>query len=322
MDLVYMNNQKVDIGVMHGCKFDLAFGSGENDFQITVDSANHVLRESYYVYMEGTEYGGIIDRVQVITAANEIRYRGRTWHGLLDSKVIQPDPGDDYLIISGEANTVLQFLIDRYELSGIFKANTQHSGIYLSGYKMNRYISCYAGICKMLAAFGAKLKISYMSGFVSLSAIPIIDHTHNDEYDSSQISLDITKNYAPLNHLICLGQGDLAARAVIHLYTDKYGNVSYTQTQFGIYEVCAPYDYSSAESLEELERGGREILKEAYASDVIRMSLNPTIRYDVGDIVGAREHITGISISSVITKKIVSVSGGETRVSYTVGNLE
>ena len=35
----------------------------------------------------------------------------------------------------------------------------------------------------------------------------------------------IEKNYRPVNHIICLGQGDLKNRAVIHLFCDENGGI-------------------------------------------------------------------------------------------------
>ena len=36
MDLIYTNQNREDIGVLQDFSLDLAFGSGENDFELTV----------------------------------------------------------------------------------------------------------------------------------------------------------------------------------------------------------------------------------------------------------------------------------------------
>ena len=88
----------------------------------------------------------MIDSVGVDTDETTVTYSGRTWHGILESKVLQPDEGEDYLIVSGEANEVLKLLIDRMGLSELFKVSTLNSNIQISSYQMNRYIKGYTGI--------------------------------------------------------------------------------------------------------------------------------------------------------------------------------
>ena len=150
MDLIYSNSDKEDIGVLKDCKFDLAFGLDENNFEVTVSSSNHVCDAGFFVYIENTEYGGMIDSVHVDSAKATVKYKGRTWHGILNSKVLQPDLNQDYLIVNGEANTVINELISRMGLSALFRVSSVSSGVNISNYKMNRYIEGYTGILKML----------------------------------------------------------------------------------------------------------------------------------------------------------------------------
>lgn len=49
--------------------------------------------------------------------------------------------------------------------------------------------------------------------------------TASQEWDASQLDFAIEKNYHPVNHLICLGSGDLKDRHVIHLFTDENGGI-------------------------------------------------------------------------------------------------
>ena len=94
----------------------------------------------------------------------------------------------------------------------------------------------------------AKLKMIYKSGKVQISAVPLVDYSQDEEWDSTQISAQISKNDFPTNHVICLGKGDLRDRKVIHLYQDAKGNVSKTQSYFGIQEVTEIYDNANTES--------------------------------------------------------------------------
>ena len=317
MDLIYMNSSKEDVGVLKDYKFDLAFGSDENDFECTVNINNHVCEAGYYLYIEGTEYGGIIDSIRVDTDAQEIKYLGRTWHGMLESKVIQPDSGQDYLVVDGEANTVIDLLISRMGLSALFKASTDDSGVNVSNYQMNRYVGAYEGIRKMLKASGGKLNISFKSGFVELSAKPLIDYSKDEQFDTDQIDFDIQKNYKPINHAICLGRGELKDRRVIHVFADELGNISGTQTCTGLEEVTAIYDNANTESDDELKQGGIELIQKSWASMSVNFSFNTDNEsIDIGDIIGAKERITGLVVAAMISKKIVTISNNATSISY------
>lgn len=317
MDLIYMNSQKEDIGVLDDYTLDLAYGADENNFVCSVNSNNNVCKAGYYLYFENTEYGGIIDAVEVNTEDETVTYKGRTWHGILDSKIASPDVGSDYLILNGEANTVIKRLLERFQLTAFFKASDIDSDIDISNYKMNRYISGYQGILKMLKSVNAKLFLSFHEGFVELSARPLIDYTKQDDFDNDQISFTIEKNYNPINHVICLGKGDLKDRRVIHVFADKFGNISGNQTLFGVDEICVTYENSNTESDDELLQGGIDLIKEAYASDSIEFEFQSNEEYfDVSDVIGANEITTGIYVKASISKKIVNIDKFSTNISY------
>lgn len=320
MDLIYMNSKKEDVGVFQNYTLDLAYGIDENDFELTTDTNNNVCEPGNIIYIEGTEYGGVIRKVRVVTDTNTLVYGGDTWHGILAKKVLEPDSGADYLVCSGEANTVIASLIARMGLQSFFKASTENSGLTIGSYKMNRYINAYEGIRKMLAKVGGKLKFNFSDGFVILSAEPLVDYSQDDEFDSSQIDFSIEKNYHPTNHCICLGKGDLKERTVIHLYADANGNISKSQTQFGIDEVTDVYENANTESVEELEQGGIDMLQNAWNTDTLEVNFDATRNYDIGDIVGARENVTGIFMAKDIIKKIVTINNDLETVSYKVGD--
>ena len=120
MDLIYANEDLKDIEIIQDYSLDLAYGSDENDFELQVDEANAHYKEHNYIYIEksdkgiiqGTEYGGIIDKKSIDTDKNTVTYYGRTWHGILNSKVIEPPQNTDYLIVNGDANDVIKEIIN------------------------------------------------------------------------------------------------------------------------------------------------------------------------------------------------------------------
>lgn len=321
MDLIYANEKREDIGILLDYSLDLAVGADENNFELTLDQNHHCCKSGYFIYIEGTEYGGIIDRIQVNTKSKELKYIGRSWSGILDNKIIVPDQGEDYLTVSGEANQVLQSLLTRLGLTDLFTASNEDSGLMINRYQFDRYTYGYSAVCKMLKKVGGKLHFHYENGSVILSTLPLIDYTETEQFDTDQVELEIEKVYQSTNHVICLGQGELKDRQVIHLYADKNGNIGYAQTITGLNELTEKYDYPNAESLEELEQGGRKILEEAATEGTVRMSFaaEETV-YDIGDIVGSKDIITGIETKAAIKKKIVTINKGKINIEYEVGD--
>lgn len=319
MDLIYTDANRVDQGALSAYAFDLSFGAEENDFEMILGADEPALEFGACAYIDGTEYGGIVDAKETSSDKGTITYTGRTWHGVLNSKVIQPDSGADYYVVSGDANTILATLINRLGLTGLFHAEESASGITVSSYQFNRYCAAYDGIRAMLADVGAKLKIVWQDRAVYLSAEHITDYTSNP-VDGDTASITVEQHGKKVNHLICLGKGDLAEREVIHLYADASGNISETQYYTGIDEIAAVYDYSNVESSAELRSSGKSRLKELRDSDTAEICLFESDQvYDIGDIVGATDINTGVSVAAAVSQKIVRIENGAVNTEYQTG---
>ena len=370
MDLIYTNAAKKDIGVLQDYELDLAFGADENDFECTIPARKHCCESGSMLYIEGTEYGGIVDSIESKTENKEVVYSGRTWHGILGSKIILPLQESDlqsgisqtdsvlyivsgisivqeddvlyiqdaadvdikettsdgeslinrHLVLSGDANKCILFLLDRGGLSNMFCVPSELSGINIKGYQFTRFTDAYKGITKMLATADARLQVSFRDGKVVLSAVQKDDYSADEEFDSDLLDFTAKKKYRAVNHLICLGSGELENRTVIHLYADADGNISRTQTQTGMDEYADVFDYPNAESADELLLAGTENLKKLWEPDKLTVNFDDTSdRYHVGDKVGATDNITGLSVSATITKKIVTIKNGKITISYKVG---
>ena len=322
MDLIFTNAKKVDQGVLLAYSLDLSFGEdvNENDFELTIGDTESMLEDNAVIYIEGTEYGGIVDGMKSNTDSETLTHIGRTWHGILNSKVIQPDSGSDHLIVSGDANIVLASVIARLGLSGLFVAAENLSGINIAGYQFNRYCMGYDGIRAMLKANGAKLKIRWENRAVVLSAEPIADYTESP-VDGDVAPLTVERHGNKVNHLICLGRGELSEREIIHLYVDQFGRIGTVQVYTGIDEIMDVYDYSNAESYEELMKGGIERLTELRDNDKIEVSINEgnDITYDVCDIIAATDTKTGNTANATVIQKIVKINNGTISIEYKTG---
>lgn len=315
-----MNSEMVDIGVLQDFEMDLAFGANENNFECRVHNSMHCCGAGYYLYIEGTEYGGTVDSIEVVTETEEIVYHGRTWHGILGSKIIIPDSGVAYLTVSGDAHSVLATMISRLGLSNLFAVDGSASGVNINNYQFDRYTDGYTGIVKMLNKVGLRLRVEYKGGRVVLSTANQHNYATDEEFDTELINMQLKKKIRTVNHLVCLGSGELENRTVIHLYADEKGNVSQTQTLFGLDEYAAVYDYSSVESEEELLKQGTEQLMSLWQPGEMVIKLDDTSdSYHIGDIVGAADSVTGISATAMIRKKIVTIQNGLISISYEVG---
>lgn len=320
MDLIYTDILRQDAGVLKDYTLDLAYGVDENNFELVIDLNEHCCDADCLIYIEGTEYGGIIDGISVATAEDKLVYFGRTWQGILASKTIEPNEGEAYLTLSGDVNEVIAEVFARCGLDNLFVVSTEKSGLTVENYQFHRYVDVYTGIIKMLDGISGKLKFSFLDGLVVVHAEPSVDYSKDDLFDNDMVEMEIEKTKNTVNHIICLGKGELADRTVVHLYMNADGTISNTQTFFGLQEVTAIYDYPNAESVEELVKNGTEKFIELANTDKVQMDFTADdTTYDVGDIIGAKEIVTGTVASAKITKKIVTIRQGEVNIQYKVG---
>lgn len=316
-ELIVTDASHVDQASLEDFTLDAAWGADENDFELTVD---RLIDAGSYVYFDGGECGGVVDSLKdsLKDGRSTLTYGGRTWHGMLANKILEPDKGKDYLTVSGTASTVIGSLISRVGLDSVFDAVVPPDGSgdpTIKQYQFDRYVDAYTGLRKMCAANGLKLRLAYASGRVNIWAEPVAHY--GDSIDSDLIDFDATRTWRKPNHMIGLGKGELRNRIVSHWYADSKGNVTQTQTFKGLDEIAQVYDYSSAEA-DELAKNTKKKLQDLQSEGEVKVTVHEDsgIVFDVGDTVTARDNLTGITVNASITKKIVKVSGGVMSVDY------
>ena len=317
MDLIYANEKMVDIGVLHDYEFDLAFGADENDFELNVKAERHCCKAGYFVYIEGTEYGGLIDGIKSETADKDVTYIGRTWHGLLGSKIITPAQGS--LKISGSADSCLSKIISRIGLGNLFTVATSSANI--SNHEIEAYSDAYTAITEMLKSANLRLQLQFMPPKVVLSAVQIKDYSQDEQFDSDLMEFKIKKCKNTVNHLVCIGaEKDDGSRYEVHLYADGNGEVSQKQTFFGLDEYAMIYERTHTKKEEDLIKYGTDKLEKEWMQDEVDIDFDDkTDRYGIGDIIGAYENATEMEVTAPIIKKIVTVKNGQITISYEVG---
>lgn len=324
--LILADQNLRDIKPVMDADVDFAVGSDENDYEIKIRHDRWDERYAYgnVFYIKNTEFGGIIGRKKVNTEQDTISLYGRTWRGKLDKKVIRPPAGQDYRKVSGELNSVLNTLITE-QFNDYFVVSQADTGVTVTNYQFDRYCTLLAGITKMLKSVRHKLHIEYIQqergqpGYVELSAVPIVDYSEQIELSQDSrlnFVFDETKN--GVNHLVCLGKGELQDRQVIDLYVGQSGSIGTTQYYTGIQEVAEVYENTSTET-EELEEKGREKLQELMNSTSFSMDVEALdMEVEIGDIIGGRDYTTGMYAAKPIVKKIYKVSGGKVSLEYEI----
>jgi hypothetical protein len=229
---------------------------------------------------------------------------------MLQNKILCPLSGQDYAVDSGELNAILGRRVSE-AFPNLFEGSSESTGITVT-YQYNRYVTLYEGLKAMLKSVGYKMRISYdqADGKVKVEAVPIVDYSSQIEYSSDMnANYYMTKEGMGVNHLICLGQGELAERVVVDLYVDENGDISQTQTYFDEDEITQIYDYAGA-SRDDLIQSGTDQLKNIRNHNSFRIDLESTKEVEIGDIVGGRDYTSGMRMTAPITTKIVRWRNG------------
>ena len=318
MDMILATADGQEIQVVD-YDFDLDLG-GTNDFQInaTYASWSDQIQIGRKVYIPGTEYGGIIKSITSATETGAIALKGYTWRGYLGKRIIRPSSGHDYYTATGELNSVLSALIN---IPG-FVVSSVNTGITVN-YQFERYCTVLDGLEKMLRSVGFRLDIKYVQtvsgGYVSVQAVKAGLFGDSVEYSQdSMINFNSSDNQMGVNHLICLGKGELKDRLVVDLYADRNGNISQTQTITGIDEIVETYDNGGAEE-ETLIEGGTQRLKEKLSKKTFTAQIKKVdSELYIGDIVTGQDYITGNKVMKPIIQKIVKRSNGAVSIDYKI----
>ena len=315
MDLIYADKSRIEQGVIQN--FDVDYDTaGNKDFQITVGIKNNVLQGGFWWYIEGTEYGGRIDAYKVITEEDEIQYTGKNFRGILTTKIIEPPTGQDYKISSGTIQSIVEELIGDAGFEELFVVD--ECDVAVSSYQFNRYISTYEGICSLAKRFSLVPAFMVQDGIVHISFGTATDYSDDNEYTQDDLNFTIKRSFGDVNHLICLGQGELKNRTVIHLYADADGNISETQSLFGADEVVQVYENTNAEDATTLKVEGIEKLNELKNTDAFEVTI-PDMALKIGDIIGGVERVTNTYVAREIVNIIAKISDSRIDLEYKVG---
>lgn len=256
------------------------------------------------LFIPDTEFGGLYKKTEVVSKYGTVAAGGYTWRGLMHRKIIVPPSGADYAEDSGELNDIIGARVSA-AFPHLMVGSNVSTEVTVS-YQYKRYCTLYDGLKEMLASAGYKMRLRYDQDLakVVVDAVPIVDYSNEIEYSSDMnANYRMTLDYMGINHLICLGAGELRDRVVIHLYVDRNGVISTTQSLFDEDEVVGIYDYKGAEH-DELMSSGIEQLQRDINRSKFSIDLDTVKEVAIGDIVGSRDYTTGYTVKAPITTKV------------------
>lgn len=326
MELILANKNLNDIRRIFDYEIDVDLGDN-NTFELKISRSDYIDDFTFgnVIYSKGTEYGGIIGQINTQTSLDTISIVGYTWRGMIDKKIIKPTQGESHRIISGELNSILKILIEE-QFDSVFEVSDINTGVTISNFQFDRYCTLLSGIKKMLKSVGYKLKIIYNQkergnpGGVQISATKIIDYSKTIELSQDdQLDFSFSNIRNGVNHLICLGQGELQDRTVVDLYVQKDGTIGTIPYLIGTKEIAEVYEDTGAGNAEELKEKGTEKLIEIMNNTTFDMNVETlNIDVDIGDVIGGRDYDTGLYAKKPISGKIWRVSNGEQSIEYSV----
>ena len=301
---------------------DWACGTDENDFELTIeDPSAPEIERGWYFWIDDSDVGGrIVDRrVAVSGGVSTATWIGQSWTGMLAAKILQPDANQDYLTVSGKLPDILKSLLKRIGLDSVFTVDSSDASTLSNWMFQNpRYVDAYTGFRNLLASCGRRLDFQAKDNHILLGITPvgIIDNT----IDSDLVDFKAETNRRAVNHLIGLGSQELKNRLVVNYFADATGVVSQTQTLVGADEVCATYDYPNAD-LSTLQSETKKHLQELQTGGSVEVSLSDEVGdgLRVDDKIVAADHASGVNVTAVVTKRIVTIDSGILASTFEVG---
>ncbi len=325
MEYIIADGGQMEVGRLDVNRtLDLDIGD-TNDFELTLsvyDSSRLGLEYGYALFSPDTEYGGFLTDKWSSTSSLTVKWYADTWRGMLDKVIIEPPAGQEYKSVSGEANTVIRKLMSGV-CGGFFQIPETDSKIIVD-YQFPRYVSMLEGLTKMLEKERARLRIRAVQGAageafgVQIEAVNITDYSEELEYSQdNKINLEIRDSRRGINHLICLGKGELTEKQILHLYVQKDGTIGPQKCFTGIEERVVVCDCNSAEDETSLREEGEKTLRELMDYQKLTMSAQD-VDLEIGDIIAGRDRESGLYLKKPILGKVLKVEGLSEEITYLV----
>lgn len=314
-DLILLDDELHGIGIL---KADIDFEVGNAESLNNFEMLSAPL-DARGLYIEGTEFGGLFEYEHGFSDETKQTLKGWTWRGLLTQDIIIPPSGDDYYAGRGDLNDIIREVVSN-TLGGFFKVPETAAGKSIT-YYFPLYCTILEGLTGMVESVGYKLKFTADKPSpgspleVSVEAVPV-EQIAGALNEDSPVQLEYTYDGMGINHLVCMGQGELQNRQRVDLYVTRTGDVSTQQYYTGFEERTAYYDYASAESEADLINDGTKRLLEICNSNLISAHAKSDLDLDIGDTIVAT--YKGKMVIAPIIQKILTIQAGQVITEYKV----
>lgn len=344
--LLHADAQFVEQGMIDFISFDgVASVEGEiddNDWEAEIyaeDFSKYGIAVGHYLFFDNSGWGGLVETIQHISSTGIMKLSGVTWRGLLIRKVVLPPSGSTHKVYTNQTvSAIMTSLVS--DFGGMFAVGqTSNSRTVITEQKY-RYATVFDALTALLTGDegdeedtpderGMRLGVTYDSDThkVILTPETVTDHSEEIEFSGDyDMKYTATTAVARYNHIIALGSGTGTNRLVKHVWllpngktTTKRALAAAAGITSGFKEKAMVYDYSSCDDSKELINAARKKLKEHGAQNAITIDFDPPdTDLPLGDIVGLRDRVTGLSDARTITRKILRVTADGVALQYSV----
>lgn len=318
MELVVADAAGRDLALVSDFELDMdaGWGSGvDNSFDLVVRDELPLPGAAWRVYADGTEIGGRVERYafKAGRTGRELHWKGSSWAGVLERRLLWPDPGSDWLTFAGDCNALLRWAVARLDLGGLFAVAEGPSGATVSWRFSRDEPDAWTGVRLALRSVGMRLAARWSHGRCALSAERVADW--EGRVDSDLVGFDIEQSLLPLNHVKAAGRGELAAREVVDLYADSSGCISGARAMSGVFEVEAFVDANNAEG-EALAGQARDRLADHQGDGSVKVTVADGTEFGLGDLVTARYYRPNVTVRAEISSRVTAATGAGAAVTY------
>ena len=318
--LIHADRNRAEVGVVndftrfdaqihHNCRLE------DNTFalEMTVGAwqADKIMRGDY-VYIDQSEFGGIVASVEKNTATDTVTIKGPLWRALLAMRIISPPEGEAYKVYTNaEPNAVIADVVGN-DYVRLFHVPEIDTGVTMSC--QFRYPTKLAGLSKALNAIGFTLSCIYDASaqHVILQARRCVDYSDYSDI-SPDLGIGMTVSAGRVddyNHVIGLGQGELTERMVREmwmidgrLYRTRPASLTETDLR------SMTFDYPNAESEDELYSSmGDALLKYAAMSSAAIDLSELQIDLQLDDLITTIDRDLNITAKKSVSQRILTIT--------------
>ena len=318
--LIHADNNRAEVGVItdfiqydaqihHNCEL------ADNTFSLSMSvgawQAEKIMRGDY-VYIDNSEFGGIVRSVNKNTNNDTVTIKGALWRALLAMRIITPPSGQAYKVFTDtELNTIIADIIGN-DYVNLFQVSSDSTGATTS-YQF-RYQTKLSGLSKALLQAGYTLSCVYDASVqrVKVRARHCADYSEYADISSDLgIGLSITSGRVDdYNHCIALGTGELTERMVREIW--MLNGVIYTSRPAGLLEAdirSMTFDYPNAESEDELLSSARDALLQYAAMSSAEIDLSELqIDLQLDDTILTVDRDLNISATKSVSQRVLTIN--------------